>query len=74
MAESTVTETAVDCTRSKYYQGLSTEAKKRYDAKLCTLGSLGDPYQYSAKSLPTLGISSRRTRVWKRTNILPVAG
>ena len=31
----------VDCAHSKYYQGL---AKKQYDVKLGTLGSLGDPY------------------------------
>ena len=39
---------------SKYYQGLDVEAKKRYDVKLATLGSLGDPYDAENLKKPTI--------------------
>ena len=39
---------------SKYYQGLDIEAKKRYDVKLATLGSLGDPYDAENLKKPTI--------------------
>ena len=40
--------------KCNYYEGLDVEAKKRYDEKIATLGSLGDPYAVQKKPSTSL--------------------
>ena len=47
---------------SKDYQGLDVEAKKRFDVKLATLGSLGDPCDAANLKKPT--ISQVEWQLW----------